>query len=78
MMQRVLKGPREQLLHQIDGQEPGLGIEVLVAGHGRLDKGIVPGPHFPDSTHAHAARSVSTSRAMISFVYTFVSAARER
>ena len=35
VVQRVLERPREQLPREIDGQEPRVGIDVLVAGHGR-------------------------------------------
>ena len=35
MIQRVLERARQQLLGQVDGQEPRGGVDVLVAGHGR-------------------------------------------
>ncbi len=34
MIQRMLECPRQPLPRQIDGQEPGMGIDGLVAGHG--------------------------------------------
>ena len=35
MIQRVLEGAGEQLPREIDGQEPRVRVDVLVAGHGR-------------------------------------------
>ena len=34
MIDRVLERPREQLPRQINRNEPGTGVDVLVAGHG--------------------------------------------
>jgi hypothetical protein len=39
VVQRVLEGAREQLRGEVDGDEPRLGVDRLVARHGGLDDG---------------------------------------
>ena len=43
VIQRVFEGAGQQLPRQVDGQEPGAGIDVLVTGHGAGSSAILDG-----------------------------------
>ncbi|MEP7345739.1 MAG: hypothetical protein ABI877_10745, partial [Gemmatimonadaceae bacterium] len=65
--------PWEQRLRQVDGPQPGIGVDVLVAGHdGARRGGEQRADSLPTQTQPPTTSSVSTSRALGDLFYNVV------